>query len=227
MTKLWTYKGARKKYPVEVGDVWQVGGHILICGDLEGDQTVLRKWLVSHPPSLMYVDPPWNDQIATQFREKSGVDGDAKRAVDCAKVITRVLELAREMHLLAFMEGGDKKRQMNRDCITALGTEIGDEWTITYTDKRIPCVLWAVDFRKEKSPDWPSFGGLSEMECEDLVLSHYKPKRVFDPCGGLGGTAIACQYAGVSSITHELSPYKMAEAIKTLVKLSQQPATKL
>lgn len=227
MSKLWTYKGARKKYPVEAGDVWQVGNHRLICGDLEGDQTVLRRELASYEPDLMYVDPPWNDQIASQFREKSGVDGEQKRVVDCAKVITRVLELSKERNLLTFMEGGDKKRQMNRDCIVALGAEIGDEWTITYTDKRIPCVLWAVDFRKNKVVDWPSFGGLSEMECEDLVLSHYKPTRVFDPCGGLGGTAIACEYAGVASITHELSPYKMAEAIKTLVKLSKQPATKI
>ena len=128
---------------------------------------------------------------------------------------------------MTFMEGGDKKRQMNRDCIKALGADIGDEWTITYTDKRIPCVLWAVDFRSKKEQDWPQFEGLSEIECEDLVLSHYKPNRVFDPCGGLGGTAIACQYAGVPSITHELSPYKMAEAIRNLVKLSRLPATKL
>jgi hypothetical protein len=155
------------------------------------------------------------------------VDGEEKRSVDCSRVITRVLELAKERNLLTFMEGGSKKRDMNRDCIRFVGAEIGDEWTITYTDNKIPCVLWAVDFRKNKIKDWPQFEGLSEMECEDLVTSHYKPKRVFDPCGGLGGTAIACAYQRVASITHELSPYKMAEAIKNLVKITKQPATKI
>ena len=224
MPQLWTYKGARKKYPVQMGEVWKVGDHILICGDLEGDTTVLKRELKTYQPDLMFVDPPWDNQIASSFRARSGVD---ERPVDCASLITNILGYAKEMELLCFFEGGVRRKQMNRDCIKAVGGSLAGEWNICYTNKRTPCMLWALDFRKEPKQDYPNFEGMSEIEVEDAVMNTYKPKRVFDTCGGLGGTAIAAQYAGIPSVTHELSPFKMAEAIKNLVKISGTPAERV
>lgn len=219
MSKLWTYKGALKKYPVQTGDTWVVGKHRLICGDLEGE-TNLYKELEQYPADLMYVDPPWNNQIASAFREKSGVDGEAPRKVEVSKLICTIIKIAKDRKLLLFMEGGNKMRQMNRDCIDYVGSPKVKEWTITYTDRAIPCALWAIDFREEPKDDYPNLEGLSEFEVETLVMSHYKPNRVLDTCGGLGGTAWGAERTGCGSITHELSPYKMAEAIKLLHKLT-------
>lgn len=226
MSELWTYKGARKKYPVCPGETWVVGNHRLICGDLEGATTLFHE-LADHPADLMYVDPPWNNQIASAFRKKSGIDGyGTGRQVEVSDLIVKILKIAKERKLLCFMEGGHKMREMNRACIAFVGGSIGQEWTISYTDKAMPCALWAVDFREEPRKDWPDFAGMSEFDVETLVMSHYKPQRVLDPCGGLGGTAWAAERTGCASITHELSPYKTAEAVKLLVGLTGQPAIK-
>lgn len=219
--KLWTYGNAIAKYPVTVGSVWSVGGATFVCGDLEGDQTVLRGQLDKIKPDLMYVDPPWDDKIATDFRVKSGLD-EKHREVDVSTVIRAVLKLAKDLRVLALMEGGHKRRELNRRCAEAVGSKVAAEWTITYTQKAVPCALFAVDFRDEPKADWPDFNGLSELQTEELSLRHYKPRVVFDPCGGLGGTAEAAAYVGTQSLSHELSPYKMAAAIKRLAKFTGQ-----
>lgn len=210
------------------GDTWVVGEHRLICGDLEGPTTLYHE-LAEHPADLMYVDPPWNNQIATQFRTKSGADGigNPGRQVEVSDLICTILRIAKDRKLLCFMEGGHKMREMNRACIAFVGGTVGQEWTISYTDKAMPCALWAVDFRDEPRKDWPDFAGMSEFDVETGVMSHYRPKRVVDPCGGLGGTAWAAARTGCGSITHELSPYKVAEAIKLLVQVTGEAARKV
>lgn len=224
--KLWTYKGARSKYPVERGDTWRVGQHTFVCGDLVGDRSVLMGRLAEAKPDFVYTDPPWNDRIATEFRYRSGADAEKKR-VDSKALITSMLMLVRELKTVVLMEGGHKMREMNRQAIADAGGVIGDEWTITYTDRALPCALWVIDFRDNPSRDWPSFEGLNEIQSEDLAMKHYAPRMVFDPFCGLGGTPSAANAFGCASLGHELSPFKLAEAIKRLVQESGQPASKI
>lgn len=223
---LWKYGSAHKTYPVSPGDVWVVGPATFVCGDLEGDDFIFRRQIERLSPSLMFTDPPWDDRIATQFRSKSGLD-ENPRDVDVSRVICKVLSYAKELNVLALMEGGHKRRQLNHDCVAYVGGVVADEWTITYTDRKMPCALFAVDFRKEPKRDWPDFSGLSEVQVEDLVMSSYKPSCVIDPCGGLGGTAEAAANAGCRSLSHELSPFKMAAAIKRLAKFTGETPFRL
>lgn len=224
--KLWKYGDLHKKYPVAVGDVWIVGPAKYICGDLEADPSVLLAELKKSKPDLMYVDPPWDNRIANEFRKRSGLD-EAPRQVEVTNVIRKIISYARDLKILALMEGGHKRREMNRQCVAVEGGRVGAEWTIHYSQKKMPCALFAVDFREEPKNDYPNFDGLSEVEAEDLAMSHYKPKLVFDPCGGLGGTPAAATYAGIPSISHELSPYKMATALDRISQMTGETARKV
>lgn len=216
---IWKYNNAHDFYPVKAGDVWVVGDHTLVCGDLEGD-TKIDQQVEKLLPDLIYTDPPWNNGNGRAFRTKAGVDGEKGREVDIKSLIKRVLTFGKNLEVLTFCEGGRKERDINRSVIAELGASAVAEWDITYTERKLPCVLYAADWRKNPKSDYPDFSGMDEFDIETLSLQHYKPRLVLDPCGGLGGTAWAAHRTGCASLTSELSPYRMAVAIGRLHSLT-------
>jgi len=216
---VWKYNNAHDTYPVKAGDVWKVGVHTLVCGDLEGE-TKLDAQVEKLKPDFIYTDPPWNNGNGKAFRTKAGVDGDQGRNVDIRKLIKRVLTFGYKLKVLTFCEGGKKERAINRAIINELYANLIAEWDITYTERKLPCVLFAADWRKAYTNDYPDFTGMTEWDVETLALSHYKPRLVLDPCGGLGGTAWAAHRTGCASLTSELSPYRMAVALQRLHQLT-------
>lgn len=216
---VWKYNNAHDFYPVSAGDVWKVGNHTLVCGDLEGS-TKIDEQVDKLQPDFIYTDPPWNNGNGKAFRTKAGVDGDKGRNVDIRSLIKRVLSFGRKLEVLTLCEGGCRERNINRSVIAELGAKAIAEWDITYTRKKLPCVLYAADWRKNPQSDYPDFSGMDEFDIETLSLQHYKPRLVLDPCGGLGGTAWAACRTGCASLTSELSPYRMAVALERLHHLT-------
>ena len=212
---VWKYNNAHDFYPVKAGEVWKVGVHTLVCGDLEG-ATKIDEQVAKLQPDFIYTDPPWNNGNGRAFRTKAGVDGDKGRPVDIKSLIKRVLTFGKQLQVLTLCEGGCKERDINRSVITELGAKNISEWNITYTERKLPCVLYAADWRTDARNDYPDFSGMDEFSIETLSLEHYKPRLVLDPCGGLGGTAWAAHRTGCASLTSELSPYRMAVSIERL-----------
>lgn len=224
---VWKHKNAHDEYPVKAGDYWQVGNHIFLCGDLEG-QTNLHEAIEEYPPDLMYADPPWNNGNARSFRTISGVDGEKGRPVEISTLTKTVLDIPKRLKILAFIEGGVKQKQMVEDAIISQGGVVGGCWNVHYSRAERPNLLFAADFRKNPINDYPpDLEGKSDAITPQLVLRHYLPKRVIDCCGGLGGTARSAEWWGVASLTHELSPYRTAEAIKLVAKTAKLTPIKI
>lgn len=211
---VWTYSGAHKDYPVKAGETWTCGNHTLVCGDLEGETPLWQK-LKTMTPDLVYVDPPWNSGNARSFRTKAGVDGESGRTVDLSNLLKVVLTPSATSKILTFIETGKKEQNIVKGIIAEMGGTVGATWNITYYRKN-PCILIAADFRPTPFDDYPEFEGLDDEDTPDVAIEHYKPSLVLDPCGGRGGTATAAEIVGVASLTNELSPYRMAEALKKL-----------
>lgn len=222
---VWEYSGAHKKYPVKAGDTWKLGQHTFLCGDLEGDSPLWEK-LSTMTPDLVYVDPPWNNGNARSFRTKAGVDGEQGRTVDFVSLLKIVLRPSVAFNALTFIEAGKREQNIVKGIIEDLGGVVGATWEILYY-KRSPCILIAADFRLNPQNDYPNFTGLDDEDTPDLAIQHYKPSLVLDPCAGRGGTARAAELAGVASLTHELSPYRMAEALQSVVAISGETPVKL
>lgn len=211
---IWKYSNKHELYPVEFGDVWEVSGHRFICGDLQGTNNCIFEDAKKLKPDLMFTDPPWNDGNAKAFRTKSGVDGESGKRVDVASLISLVLGIAAERRILAYCEGGVKEQEMNKRIIERLGGKVAKVYSITYMSAKRPCLLYAADFREIPKDDYvDGINGRDEAYVEDAVVSHHMPKLIIDPCGGRGGTAHCAARHGVRSLTSELSPYRMAEAI--------------
>lgn len=223
----WRYTNAHEQYPVQANEVWCVGEHTFVCGDLQApnrlQETLLQVEAEQGPTSLIYTDPPWNAGNAASFRTKAGV---TKRQVDMNDLLTAVLEPARSRGLLAFMEGGVKQQAMVNGLVKSLGGYVGDNWDITYYKKK-PCFILAADFRDEPVNDYPDLTGLDDDDTPRAVLEHYASafggsKLVVDPCGGRGLTTRTAAQCGWKAVTSELSPYRMAEAIDSVVKTIKQ-----
>lgn len=211
----WVYTDAHDLYPVNPGDAWTVGPHRFICGDLE-EHSYLQQALNGISPTLMYVDPPWNNGNARSFRTKAGVDGlQGGRPVDMMKLLTLVLAPASDLNLLAFVETGRREAAKASQLIENLGGHIGNEWPITYY-RRNPCVLLAADFRHNPVNDYPDFTGMDDDDTPLHALRHYPTGTVIDPCAGRGLTARSAHNAGWKSLNHELSPFRTAEALKSV-----------
>ena len=108
---------------------------------------------------------------------------------------------------------------MIEDLIVSMGGTVGMTWPITYYRTK-PCVVIAADFRANPVFDYPNLTGLDDDFTPGKVMEKYRPNLILDTCAGRGLTARTAESLGIGSLTHELSPYRMAEAIKSLVKVN-------
>lgn len=215
----WRYTGAVERFPVVAGDVWQadtgLGRHLFVCGDLE-EQTPLYSVLTEAVPQLMYVDPPYNSGVASSYRTKAGV---SRRRVPIPHLWASTFASAAQYRILAYVETGVAQRPELRKLAVEMGAVISGDWDITYYRKN-PAVLIAVDFRSAWSEDHPDFTGLDDMDTPLVALKHHAAGVVVDPCAGRGLTSRAAFEAGWESVSHELSPFRLAEALEQFTQIS-------
>jgi len=215
----WRYTGAIDKFPVVEGDVWAVdtraGQHFFVCGDLEGG-TPLFDVLKGNRPHLMYVDPPYNSGVARSYRTKAGVD---VRAVDIVELWSAALGPAAQYRILAYVETGVAQREALRRLGVEMGAVVSGDWDITYYRKK-PAALLAIDFRLDPDEGHPDFAGMDDEHTPLAALKYHQTGRVLDPCAGRGLTARAAFEAGWESVSHELSPFRLAEALKQFSLIS-------
>ena len=88
-------------YPVQPGDVWRAGPHVIACGDLEAGDG-LRLVDKFGAPDLVYSDPPWNDGNAGAFRTKAGTP----RQVNFTAFLDQLLTVVRMARRDVFLEMG-------------------------------------------------------------------------------------------------------------------------
>ena len=221
----WHYSGKHKSFPVEAGDIWQVGEHLFICGDIEGS-TRIDEVIMADPPTLVYADPPWGAGLARSYRTKAGVDNGAGRSVDFHNLIQSLLIPAKAYKTIAYVENGVREERVLKEILLGMGAKITGQWAITYY-KTKPAVLYAADFRDNPINDHPDFTGLDDEHTPAVALRNREKGVVLDPCAGRGLTARTAQMLGWKSINHELSPFRMAEALDSMKRMTDLPVKRV
>lgn len=228
-TGAWLYGGAHKQFPVAEGDVWQIGQHLLGCGDIcKGDglkMLALSKRTFGELPAMTYVDPPWNLGNINSFRTKAGVAG---RETDFGAFLNSLIGTLRPLPGEAYIEMGKQNCKMLCELIKDSGGEVYETWDITYYRKN-PCKLIRAKWNGLQGPFDGRFGSMDDEDTPALAiaLSSGIAQTVFDPCAGRGLTAVTAHNLGRRFVGLELSPYRLAEAIAKLHRLMDAPAERI
>jgi len=68
----------QEKWGTERGQLWQVGGHRLLCGDATGESDVERL-LDGAEPHLMVTDPPYGVGYDPEWRKEAGINENERK----------------------------------------------------------------------------------------------------------------------------------------------------
>lgn len=215
----WTYGEAWEKYPVEPGQVWAIGPHRVMAGDLElGDALAF----LAHPevptPGLGYADPPWTPSNASGFRTKAGAESKA----DWSLLQRRVAE-AMLVPALSFCEMGLTTTEDFVATVKKAGGNVYSVQQINDPPNRFTCNLVALGYE----PQVPIGSlrhltkprALTGLETPGWAIQNYSQPRgvVYDCCLGRGLTAVTAHDLGRVCIGTELNPRRLAVAIAKLV----------
>lgn len=220
----WDYvKEGGNTYPVQPGDIWEVGKHVIMCGDLErGDGNHLLSR--AGAPDLVYVDPPWNAGNARSFRTKSGLDGEQGRAVDFPLLLELIVAVAAHTKGAAFIEMGRQQIQRLHETVVMAQGKVVSEWGITYYGKK-PCMLLMASWSNVPAPeDTPE--GLDDEHTPKWAIERFTEKGdlVLDACTGRGLTAQTSTQLGRRFAGMELHPKRVSVTLAKLCETTgEQP----
>ena len=213
-----------EKFAVEPGSIWQVGRHVLACGDIEegGGEQLLKFYeqSMAQRPSMVYTDPPWTQALATNFRRRAGLNNP----VTFRAFIARMLSLTAKVPGLAFIEIGAQQNTYLAGAIEAAGYVEQGVVPITYTYyKTRRCYLhWAS--LHTGSNGYAIAGVLQglddEVTPERAIKEATAPGAVvFEPCLGQGLTALAAARASRVCLGMELNPKRLSTSLARMEKL--------
>lgn len=215
----WAYGDAGDRWPVADRDIWQVGPHVVACGDIErGD---LGRFLsVTGLPDMVYCDPPWNQGNATTFRTKAG----QKRQVDYPSFFVTLMSALASCPGDVYIEHGVHEIAMVRACFEALGLRELNYWEIRYYRTR-PCALYRLRTNGDGTPlSGDLFTGVDDEHTPLLAIqrSSAPGQVVLDGCTGRGTTAVAAAEHGCKFIGLELNHRRLAVTIDRLASATGQ-----
>ncbi len=203
---------------VETGGVYQVGPHILACGDLcQGNGLELIERYGQ--PDLCYVDPPWTASMATQYLHKAEIAGKANFSL----LLTRLVECMARTKRDVFFEIGLSKSEYLLSLIEAQGGSLIDLWDTTYY-RRVASELIHCSWGECEQVN--NIEGMDDEKTPLACLSQVaRPGDVvFDPCLGLGLTAISVsRLDNVRLLGMELNPKRLQAAMDRLSACGFEP----
>jgi hypothetical protein len=206
------YGDAWKRFPVNVGEVWRVGNHVIGCGDLE--RGFADAFLSRHEtPSFSYVDPPWGKSVAEGFREKAGVPSDVDFLGRLMPAIFRAIGQATRAILLEY---GVRGLDDVLDVARREGLYEVARWPGTYNGGRSKCHYVQLGRVGEQPMRLPDLSGLDEPDVIVAAL-HGRSGVLFDPCMGQGLAAVSAERLGIPSLGTELHPRRVSRTIERLV----------
>lgn len=226
-----TYKSSGgEKYPVNAGEIWAVGDHLFSCGDLV-DGSVLGRLLelCPAPPQTLNFDPPYNDGMVTQYRNKAGVEASP---LDLGWILDEAVKPARAAGGVAFIEGGVKEADWQAGRLRLAGAVDLRRYSITYYKTR-PAVMFAASWGVPLD-GLPDFEGVDDEWTPTLALTWAAnlglvndERPVLDPCAGRGLTARTAAQLGLPSVNHELSRWRMSAAMWSVSRILKVNPTRL
>ncbi len=208
MVKTWEYGTVWEDYPIEAGQVWEIGQHRVRAGDLMDDEAFA--WTLEQEPDFMYVDPPWNQSNISSFFTKAGRRG---LAPDFWQFMGRVVEVASRVKYSSWIEMGNQNIDRLKALVENRGGVVLEDWKVTYYKKhpsRLIEVMW-----NEPTIEGLDLNGVDDSETPFKVCSLLPAaSKVLDVCAGKGLTAEAALRHGHTFIGLELNPRRLAHTIK-------------
>lgn len=210
------YEGALARFPVELGQSWQAGPHLLCCWDVEAGAPPIPV----EGAAATLTDPPWGSGPARAFRTKAGLES---RPVDFEALMRRFLELCRRASPRLAMEMGNAFSVVVASWATEYGFHLAQSFAITYYRKN-PCSLLVFDATLPQlvegtdDEEWPYVAVRALTEPGETV---------FDPCFGRGLMAEAAASLGRRFVGLELSPSRMAITLTRLEAVAGATPTRI
>lgn len=204
-----------KPVPIKQGQLWRCGLNYVLCDDIANEARIKRLIDLHAPdPMLVYVDPPWRPQQQTAYLAQiDRVDPDP----DMNRLHRLVLEASR-YGLYVFIEMGRDVAPAFSRTIIEMGGSIVNQWNLTYRKNTQICILFQVTWHKVNATLEKSVQGMDHNQAPWAVMKQLCSPGdvVFDPCCGIGNTAIAaykrrCVFLGV-----ELVPERAYHTLRTL-----------
>jgi len=226
----------RVKSVTKSGDLWELGGHRLLCGDSTVAKDV-RKLMNKQRANMCFTDPPWNVAIGLdsnpRHRQREGLKND------------KLDQKSFEEFLLGFIR--NTKLILDGDIYCVLGNEQmpyldalirgqGFHWSAIIVWVKDIFVLGRSKYHRRYEPIW--YGWLDKSSFsgdrkQDDVWEVKRPKRsqehptmkpvelmeraiinsssiegiVYEPFCGSGSTLIACEKTGRSCYSMELDQH--------------------
>lgn len=215
---MWEYGDAGDRWPVAIGDIWQLGQHFFCCGDLEQSQDYDFLRHIKIMPQMGIVDPPFSAGPATAFRTKAG----QPRKVDFSSFILHLFcALVGFPHIAMMADKQQKYYQPFLDQARNLGYIHQSVIQMVY-DRSNPCTMLLFSHEADL-PDLPE--GLDDNALWPLCIEAFsKPGDwLFDPCVGRGSTALIAHGMQRRFLGMELHPRRLAV---TLDRMAQAGAGK-
>lgn len=198
-------------YEVAHGQIWRVGSHVFVCGDVTTMHfpNVVRGLGV---PDLLYTDPPWSDGQAKQFRTLNDLPPPDYAWTEVFKAAIRIPVGARWVV-------GDRYR--TGELAALLDDDHYETWQLPGFST--PRVVGVLHYAGPVPPPDRDFTGIKDQTLPLHILRSYpKPGLVVDTCSGLGITSRCAERAGWRSVNNELSPHRVSAAIRKMEKLIGQ-----
>lgn len=233
----------RAKWGVELGQLWELGDHRLLCGDSTNKENV-EKALGGASPLLMVTDPPYGVMYDPSWRAEVNDDGpNSRRAVGKVANDNRA-DWTEAWQLfdgnIAYIWHADRYSPVVAGSLEATGLEV--RYLIIWAKQRHtfgrghyhhqhePC--WCA-VRKGAAASWSGdrtqttlwqidnnrhndtgHGTQKPVECMARPIRNHDSEFVYEPFSGSGTTIIACEQLGRKCRAIEISPAYVAVALQ-------------
>jgi hypothetical protein len=213
----------------QLGDVWLLGPHRLVCGDAT-DPDVHEVLLQGVRPNMLYVDPPYGMDLQTDYSrighhggkdyrpvEGDEVDFDVAPFVEMYRDVAEQFWWGADYYRATLPAGGswvvwDKRdNDQGMDLDELIGSAFELAWSRAKHQRRVARVLWAMTHGSQRETEDAKRGLHPTQKPVDLAtwvfdLWGSRGDVVLDLFAGAGSTLIGCHAVGRVARLIEIDP---------------------
>jgi len=249
-------EGIKTPIRVEIGEIWQLGSHRLMCAD-STDPVAIQKLMDGKKADMVFTDPPYGVSYVGKTKEALTIENDAMSEDDTAELWKMAYGEMREI----LKEGGLIYATVPAGPLHLIFAQVMKDWEdlrqiMVWVKDRF--VMGRSDYHYRHEPilyGWKS-GGSHEFHGgrdKDTVWEIARPSasrehptmkpvalvekaikegspmtgKVYDPFGGSGSTLIACEQTNRVCYMMEIDPKYCTVILDRWEKLTGKKAEKV
>ena len=185
---------------VELGDLYQLGNHRLLCGDATKEEDV-KKLMQGAKADMVFTDPPYNVNYSNIERPKPSKK-DLKTTIEFYTSLKETNITFNQMLIWKkpMLLGRNKYQYSHEPCIFAI------KGSPYFTEDRTKTTVWDFGGYNKSNNVHPTQKPLF-LPIEAIQNSSKENQKILDLFGGSGSTLIACEQLNRNCYTMEIDPY--------------------